>query len=135
MSIFLLLIFNLIADPRLEPYLQSYKQDKAKYTGSQEINENILFVISKIENKPGKEVIGQCIRYENGALVVKIDSAFFDKGIDCAIKLVFYHEMGHCDLGLKHTEHVSIMSAKIKHIFKKFCKNEDVYIKRLFKGE
>lgn len=131
MSMILLIILNLFADPRLGPYIESFKKDKLKYTGDSSLGSKINYKIEPI-NGGKKTILGRCIIWKNGRKDIIIDQVFFNLQLDCTIKLVMYHEMGHCILGKKHYKKDSIMLAKIDGLYSKFCKNQDYYIKKLF---
>ena len=117
--------------------INNYLDDREYYTGSREVNYPIDIYFSDLEEPK----IGLCITkkyvYLDGKVVYKkeiaIDMKYWLKTTNCKRKLIMYHELGHCDLGLDHvTNKIHIMNSNIGNVAFKFCKDEDKYIKEMF---
>jgi len=94
-------------DPAFETILDQYKMDKLAYTGSDQIRPiTILFKdLQKIDAE------GQCVR-SGQYRTIFIDPVFWEHSSYYDKIVVFYHEMGHCDLDIwEHVHGSSIMNA------------------------
>lgn len=119
--------------PDYYPYIAEYKELKQRYLGTSDIKYNISYVFEEL---PGSRV-GECRSRGNQRTVV-VDPRFWQLGGDnisdfryCLRKMVFLHEMGHCDLDRGHTDDPdSLMQTYITSF--DFCQNETSYLEELF---
>lgn len=109
------------------PFIEEYKTDKHRYTGSKSIKN--ISVIFQSMNQEG--VDGLCSIIDNSR-IIRIDpvawfySSYYDK------LALFYHEMGHCDLGiLEHTSDNTIMNTSGIWGYE-LASNRDYYLNLLF---
>lgn len=113
-------------DPAFETILTRYKNDKVTYLGtSNTARIDILFYTQEYP------VIAVCIRSGNNRTILVdpyywVNSSIYDQ------ITVFYHEMGHCDLGIwEHSDTPTIMNEYVLD-GNTFRSNETYYLEELF---
>ena len=115
-------------DPELIPYLEEYIDLKYEYTGESEIENVSLFFVELYGN-----TAGQCRRMGD-QYAIGIDHSKWQIMSNCERRILFLHEMGHCDLKRGHVEHESLMQDTIQ-LSLGFCTNEEPYLEELFLGQ
>lgn len=87
-------------DKELKPYLSEYLETKGASL-SQPIGMGFLD-LPYSDKTEGRKIIGLCNTYFNGKKDIHFDREFWYNASEDAREMLFYHEMGHCDLTLKH---------------------------------
>lgn len=85
--------------PKLDFYIEQFATDAAK----RNVPCYYTFTIGFQETRPediGETVIGYCRR----GLELRVISSFWDKASGADRMTLLYHELGHCALGLGHTD-------------------------------
>lgn len=128
---------GIYAPSYLIDYIDDYLDDKEKFYGYKEVNYPIFFSFSKLK----KPVIANCSTVivkgygETFKKHIKIDIDFWNRSDYCEVKLVIYHELGHCDLSLSHNNtSLMIMNSNKNSITDSFCKDDSNYIEQFFKS-
>lgn len=108
--------------------LEEYKNTKYQYLNTRDTYP--ISIIFRSLRQDGFE--GMCTRYSNGMLVIEIDPVAWYFGTIWDQRALFYHEMGHCDLGIwEHTEDITIMNSY--GIWgNQLAANPDFYYRKLF---
>lgn len=114
-----------IVDPELQPYLEEYKKEKLFYTGIKKIK-NMHIGFTSLNGKR----VGRCHRIGEYRQI-EIDETFWAAAPEDLRLMVFFHEMGHCDLGRPHQDGVNLMNANLMSV-SEFRSNRSFYIKKLF---
>jgi len=120
-------------DPAFTPFIKQYVKDKGLYTGIGSIRRigirfgNLTTLAGVCRVKSVKEFFVKR-KYYN----ITIDKTIWDKIDDATRLLLFYHEMGHCDLSLLHTTDKSIMNSFLMPV-SLFNNDPDYYLNQLFK--
>lgn len=105
--------------------LERYKADKLKYLGTAETrNINILFYSQEAP------IIGVC-NYGNELTILIDPTYWFYSSFSDQITL-FYHEMGHCDLGIHNHALTNTIMNKYGISGYIFSTNPDYYLEQLF---
>lgn len=114
-------------DFAFKPMLTRYKADKLRFLGTADTaNITITFLSMQQDG-----YLGMCRRDANG-LSIQIDPAGWYYDNDAGKQAVFYHEMGHCDLGIwQHADSNTIMNMYgIDSSF--FAANKEALLRTLF---
>lgn len=114
-------------DPAFEEVLQSYKTDLLAYRGIVYFDHvSIVFADIHTNTNPA---VGYC--YMGKTQLIEVDRHFWD-AIDQDQKTVLlYHELGHCDLMLDHTDGLNIMNPYLINGWM-FANNRDLFLRMLF---
>ena len=108
-TLLLLVSFNAVAD------------EEMAYTNApprvREVVPELEAYVSKFEDEFGVKVrfpvrfyvaadnaVASCVRWENGARMVRVDVRRYPPLSDVRKELVVYHELGHCSLNLPHND-------------------------------
>jgi hypothetical protein len=112
------------------PYIQQYKTDKMHYLHSDTVRP-MTIVFMSLQAQEG--AIGRCWKLGNGGHRIEVDPEWWFSNRDNANRTVlFYHEMGHCDMNYEHNDSsVTIMSPNIMAGFS-FAANPDYYLQLFF---
>lgn len=102
-------------DPSLVPYVETFKKLCSLYKADCSKTDDFKIELVSMEtlNKfyrifgENGSVIGQCWRKSNE---IEINVAYFHQSIPSEIEQLVIHELGHCVLGLEHTETMDIMN-------------------------
>lgn len=83
-------------DPRFLPWIEEYRTDKFRFTGLDNIRPlNIIFFSTSYNST----VIGTC-DYNGDVRTITIDPEYWFNSDLTDRRILFYHEMGHCDLDI-----------------------------------
>jgi len=123
-------------DPEFVPYVNDYKQDKFRF-----LNTNKIKKISITFKVLDSDLDGECeIHVHSNRLtgkvlatyrMVYINTNHWPKFNYISKKLLIYHELGHCDLGLDHTYENTIMNPYAID-YNTFLISPDYYLNLLF---
>lgn len=113
-------------DPEIAPYVDIYREYKADRLGIHGIRKmNIFFAEQEYPR------VGVCVKWSNGDFDIQIDKRYWDYASDLDREVLILHELGHCDLGLEHSDPSSIMEPY--HIgAENYLANQNYYINELF---
>lgn len=115
--------------PEAEVYYQEFLEHSRAF-GRDVSHETIVIQMAATTTKVGPwEVKGSC---QDG--VVTLNSKYWEHMNDDQKRLLVYHELGHCLLGLPHSSDPhSIMVNSTDLVYESFVKNKDELVKELFK--
>lgn len=117
-----------IIDNEFIYYLDLYRAHKNQYLGTEDIRP-----IDIIFHSQSDTAIGRCIISSNGHRVIEIDPSFWFYVSNWDKEVLFYHEMGHCDLNRGHSNPQSIMEQY--HIGGYvYSQNKTYYLMELFQN-
>lgn len=122
-------------DPEFRPYVNDYLIDKERYTGRYGLDRNINVVFKPLnENGSAKRLLGQCLMWsDNRKRYIHIDPIYWYKILGEAGKeALIYHEMGHCDLDLDHTNHGIMVPSGLRE--DDYILNREQYLEELFRS-
>jgi len=90
-------------DPVLLPYIELYQLNKYAYKKTYEIKkiDAVFFSYSGLD--------GLCKISNTGYRIIEINPEYWFNATENEREVLIYHEMGHCDLNLNHSETYSIM--------------------------
>lgn len=124
-----------VKDPAFLPYLATFMADAAQYGVHPETSKLTI----EFDNSLIFPEVAQCREYKNGAKVVIVDKAYWNRTSEMAREAAIYHELGHCLLGREHTNVVinglpgSLMNTRIP-LATVYAHNRDGYVRELFTG-
>lgn len=117
---------GLQTDPVFLPYIERYEVLKAQYLGySQPLpirNIKIVFTVNPLKTTPHNTTLlrfGFCVLGVGHDNIVVMDRGLWDyyQGNDKLREVIFFHELGHCDLNRSH-DYLGIMSPNmIEYLF------------------
>ena len=116
-------------DPSFIPYITEYKMDKYKYIKNSNMKKIsiIFFSLSKVN--------GLCrittYRYKSPIRIIYINPEYWYKNNILARKILLYHELGHCDLDLLHSNNYTIMYPYLFDTYT-FSLDPEYYLNELF---
>lgn len=118
-------------DPRIQSYLEEYKLDKKIYLGTYNIK-RIDIYFKDLEHSIYNQYDALCWKESNGHRYIEIDYNKWNNDNNDDKITTLYHEMGHCDLDLKHSSTQTIMNpAGLLGII--FATDKNFYLNKLFK--
>lgn len=113
-------------EPEVLPYLEVYNQYKIEYLGQEfDYGVNVFFEDLK-DNR-----IGECKKFSDGYRKINIDFEFWERASGLDREVLVLHELGHCDLGLGHTEGPAIMQ-KFHLNGLRYNREKDFYLSNFF---
>jgi len=125
-----------LADRELWSYFSSFENEAAERNIAIDLND--LGITAVVENISESGVAGTC-QYGLHVHHVTIDKPFWDRASTLLREMVVYHELGHCVLGLGHTEDdndgtcLSIMNSGTTDCTVRYNQtNRDYYLDELF---
>jgi hypothetical protein len=118
-----------IIDPALQPYWEQYVKDKSFYTKANPVTTKKIDIVFYTLSNQGFD--GMCTKISNGYRRIQIDPGAWFWSTETDRILLFYHEMGHCDLDLDHTDGLTIMNSDYTPSAD-FLTNKDYYLDLLF---
>ena len=103
-----------------------YLDDKETYLGTREHRKITIVFRSLSDDAVGVCKITPFIKRE-----INIDPEYWYSINPAERQILFYHEMGHCDLNRDHSEPYSIMEPSLFGTFR-FLNNKEYYLKEFF---
>lgn len=113
-------------DPRFHSHLETYLNYKEEYTGNRKLRK-MSIVLKDLDS----DYIGYCTYYLTGRRTITIDKTFWEQSNMVDRDLLLFHELGHCDLNLDHSEPKSIMEEHHIGAYR-FLSNPEYYMQELF---
>lgn len=96
----------------LTSYVHSYEDDKLEHTGITLPNHSIILSFAHLnEEYPNEDWVGVCV-IGQGTRKIKIDIDYWYRASEELRTQIIYHEFGHCDLDLGHSQG-GIMSSRL----------------------
>lgn len=101
-------------DPEFIPYVEEYKQDKSRYLSTQMKSVSIQFGLSDDSLDGQCEISAIRNRITDKTIfrirIIRINKEHWQYFNPITRKILIYHELGHCDLNLDHSDTTSIMN-------------------------
>lgn len=101
--------YPIYVEPELKPYVSQYATYKLKYIGKP-YQPNIFILFDKLKFP----TVGMCTTYNDYKYkVIQVDYTFWVKASEAQREILMFHELGHCDLRLDHTDEDRIMNPQL----------------------
>jgi hypothetical protein len=117
---------ELYIEPEFRPIVDMYNDLKIEALGVGQYHQ-----ISMYFDNLDSPTAGICYRYSDGTREIYIDKLQWDNMSLYSRQVLIFHEMGHCDLGLKHAPSPSIMQERLLSDYT-YSLDRQFYIDQLF---
>lgn len=115
-------------DPQIRPYYEQYRTDKKAYLGTDQVRKIDIYFTDL-----SRTIFDAlCWKTKEGHRFIQVDYNRWQKSTDYDKITTIYHELGHCDLDLLHSNTPTIMNPN-GLLGNVFATDRNYYLTELFK--